>query len=119
MRRLPGILAVALWPLLLAAGIYQSHVIYAAQQTATAPATNPDLKLPLEKGSTRFAVIGDSGTGDRQQNEIARALAAVDVVADHQDPVERKLRVEPRHLIGDVVLRLSACPGIADRGELH
>jgi hypothetical protein len=74
MRRLRGILAVALWPLLLVAGIYQSHVIYAAQQTATAPVTSPDLKLPLEKGSTRFAVIGDSGTGDREQNEIAQRM---------------------------------------------
>jgi 3',5'-cyclic AMP phosphodiesterase CpdA len=73
MRRLPGLLALALLPLLLAGGIYQSRV-NTAQQTAAAPANNPDLKLPLEKGSTRFAVIGDSGTGDRQQNEIAQRM---------------------------------------------
>jgi 3',5'-cyclic AMP phosphodiesterase CpdA len=73
MRPLRGILAVALWPLLLAAGIYQSRIIYAAEQQ-TASTANLNLKLPLEKGSTRFAVIGDSGTGDRQQYEIAQRM---------------------------------------------
>ena len=43
-------------------------------QSAAAPATTLDLKLPLEKNSTRFAVIGDSGTGDRQQFDIAQRM---------------------------------------------
>src|SRR5256885_16099260 len=33
-----------------------------------------DLRLPLESDSVRFAVIGDSGTGDRPQNEVAQLL---------------------------------------------
>ena len=34
-----------------------------------------DVKLPLAKGSVRFAVLGDTGTGDRQQYEIGQLLA--------------------------------------------
>ncbi len=52
-------------------------------------------------------------------DEVLRSLPAVDVVAEHDDPVERELRVEPRHLIRDVILRRIARPGIADGGELH
>lgn len=33
-----------------------------------------DVKLPLAKGSVRFAVIGDSGTGSRDEYDIARLL---------------------------------------------
>ncbi len=35
-----------------------------------------DIKLPLEQHSTRFAVIGDSGTGDREQYEVAQRMEA-------------------------------------------
>ncbi len=35
-----------------------------------------DLRLPLQKDSVRFAVIGDSGTGDREQLDIAKELEA-------------------------------------------
>jgi predicted phosphodiesterase len=38
----------------------------------TAAAQN--VTLPLAKGSTRFAVIGDTGTGDKPQYDIARRL---------------------------------------------
>jgi len=34
------------------------------------------LTLPLAKGSTRFAVIGDSGTGDSAQYDVAGQMAA-------------------------------------------
>jgi predicted phosphodiesterase len=43
-------------------------------------ANNPDtsrvgqLQLPLEPKSVRFAVIGDSGTGDREQYEVANEM---------------------------------------------
>jgi 3',5'-cyclic AMP phosphodiesterase CpdA len=40
---------------------------------ASAAATAP-LSLPLKEGSLRFAVIGDSGTGDAAQKDIARLL---------------------------------------------
>lgn len=33
-----------------------------------------DVKLPLTKGSVRFAVVGDTGTGDRDQYDIGRLL---------------------------------------------
>ena len=35
-----------------------------------------DLKLPPQAKSVRFAIIGDSGTGDRNQNEVAQQMAA-------------------------------------------
>ena len=36
--------------------------------------TAQNVTLPLEKDSTRFAVIGDTGTGDAPQYEIGRRL---------------------------------------------
>ena len=39
-----------------------------------AAASQIDLKLPLERNSIRFAVIGDSGTGDREQYDVARQM---------------------------------------------
>ena len=54
--------------------------------TAQSPATQPagpqtsqqqlDIRLPLRPRSLRFAVIGDSGTGDRNQYEVAKELEA-------------------------------------------
>jgi hypothetical protein len=35
------------------------------------------LKLPLKEGSLRFAVLGDTGTGGREQYELARQMASV------------------------------------------
>ena len=35
-----------------------------------------DLRLPLERGSVRFAVIGDSGTGDKPQYDVAKEMEA-------------------------------------------
>src|SRR6476620_11769674 len=37
-------------------------------------AAAPTLKLPMKEGSTRFAVIGDTGTGDSHQAAIGKAL---------------------------------------------
>lgn len=34
----------------------------------------PEMKLPLHDGSLRFAVIGDNGTGDSPQNDIANQM---------------------------------------------
>ena len=46
--------------------------------TAQAPETPPaeELRLPLKQGSVRFAVIGDTGTGESEQYRIARVLNA-------------------------------------------
>jgi len=43
----------------------------AASRVAAAPVT---LTLPLKKDSVRFAVIGDTGTGDAKQYEVGRVL---------------------------------------------
>ena len=58
-----------------------------AQSESTAPSTVPSfvtelspadgaLALPVRDGSIRFAVIGDSGRGDRFQHEVANQMAA-------------------------------------------
>jgi len=39
-----------------------------------APANKLDVRLPLQQNSIRFAVIGDSGTGDREQYDVARQM---------------------------------------------
>jgi hypothetical protein len=42
----------------------------------TSAAQAPELKLPMKPGSVHFAVIGDSGTGERPQLETAAQMAA-------------------------------------------
>jgi hypothetical protein len=39
-------------------------------------ATQLDIKLPLKEKSVRFAIIGDSGTGGREQYEVAQQMEA-------------------------------------------
>jgi hypothetical protein len=41
---------------------------------SSSPSSEPDIKLPLKANSIRFAVIGDSGTGDREQAAIAEQM---------------------------------------------
>jgi 3',5'-cyclic AMP phosphodiesterase CpdA len=38
------------------------------------PTIGPAVKLPLKTGSVRFAIIGDSGTGERPQIEVGRQM---------------------------------------------
>ncbi len=55
-----------------------------AGQATAAPTTNTptstsnglDIRLPLRPKSVRFAVIGDSGTGDHNEYEVAQELSA-------------------------------------------
>ena len=47
-----------------------------ATAKSQASAQQLEIKLPLAPKSTRFAVIGDSGTGEREQYEIAQQLEA-------------------------------------------
>jgi len=42
---------------------------------ATAAVSPPDLKLPLKPKSVRFAVIGDSGTGEEPQYQIGQEMS--------------------------------------------
>ena len=46
----------------------------APAQTRTQAPTQASLALPLKNNSVRFAVIGDAGTGDRSQNEVAAEI---------------------------------------------
>ena len=87
---------IASW-LLLLSGVQSSGPLQASAAgttpTQTSQATSPisstggsnskqtaqgtlDLKLPLEPKSVRFAVIGDSGTGNNEQYEVARQMEA-------------------------------------------
>jgi len=43
---------------------------------AVPPLVGQDLTLPLKSGSVKFAVIGDTGTGDKHQLAVAKQLAA-------------------------------------------
>ena len=49
-----------------------------AMLLVVAPAAMPadDLKLPLKQDSIKFAVIGDTGTGDKNQQAVAKQLTA-------------------------------------------
>ena len=44
------------------------------QSTRSQNLAGLDVKLPLQNKSVRFAVIGDSGTGDHQQYEVAKEM---------------------------------------------
>jgi 3',5'-cyclic AMP phosphodiesterase CpdA len=46
----------------------------ATQQTPAAAAQTLDIQLPLESKSIRFAVIGDSGSGEREQYDVASEM---------------------------------------------
>src|ERR1700722_1941529 len=48
--------------------------VYQAVATQAAPSGKLDIKIPLQDKSVRFAVIGDSGTGDREQYEVAQQM---------------------------------------------
>jgi 3',5'-cyclic AMP phosphodiesterase CpdA len=52
--------------------------LFVAALPAQAPPAAPaeSLTLPLKPGSVRFAVIGDSGRGSREQHEVADRMAA-------------------------------------------
>jgi predicted phosphodiesterase len=52
------------------------RILFALVLALAAPLAGQDLRLPLADGSLRFAVIGDSGTGDSEQVEVARQLIA-------------------------------------------
>src|SRR5688572_28405922 len=41
---------------------------------AVAPLTAQEIALPLRDGSVRFLVLGDAGTGDREQYEVANQM---------------------------------------------
>ena len=50
--------------------------VFALVAPATLTAENTKLTLPLKKDSVKFAVIGDTGTGDKHQLAVAQQLTA-------------------------------------------
>jgi predicted phosphodiesterase len=52
-----------------------SHSLFAKREHA-GTTTALDVRLPLQEKSVRFAVIGDSGTGERAQYEVAQEMEA-------------------------------------------
>jgi 3',5'-cyclic AMP phosphodiesterase CpdA len=65
--------------LILAAVVFGSSASFTYSQTLTAKAVSPagsalKLTLPLKDGSTRFAVIGDTGTGTSKQYQLGEIM---------------------------------------------
>ena len=64
-------------PAALAQQPWRSHCFhFSARQSSHAATSDLRLKLPLKPNSVRFAVIGDNGTGDAPQFEVAREMEA-------------------------------------------
>jgi predicted phosphodiesterase len=70
---LPVLLALIVAPFLRADARDQAARAAALQS----PASVPGATLPGEKDSVKFLVIGDTGTGDRYQNEVAAKIVEV------------------------------------------
>jgi len=49
-------------------------VAFAWAMAATSTAQNLNVTLPMKNGSVKFAVIGDTGTGDKHQQAVAKQL---------------------------------------------
>jgi 3',5'-cyclic AMP phosphodiesterase CpdA len=57
-------------------GLVSEPLVVFSAQAAPQAAGKLDIRLPLKDKSVRFAVIGDSGTGDRDQYEVAQQMEA-------------------------------------------
>jgi 3',5'-cyclic AMP phosphodiesterase CpdA len=57
-------------------GLVSDPLAVFSAQAAPQAAGKLDVRLPLKDKSVRFAVIGDSGTGDRDQYEVAQQMEA-------------------------------------------
>lgn len=49
---------------------------FSAAAKALQQTIGPAMKLPMKQGSVRFAIIGDNGTGERPQFEVAQQMEA-------------------------------------------
>jgi 3',5'-cyclic AMP phosphodiesterase CpdA len=108
-------------------GLAGTGFAHPGAQTAS-PATGLDLRLPLESKSVRFAVIGDSGTGQHEQYEVAeemelyRELVNFDFVimlgdniyGGHRPDDFRKKFEEPYHVLLDAGVKFYAALGNHD-----
>src|SRR4029453_15588607 len=50
-------------------------VLFAIVLTLAVSAAGGSITLPLKAGSVKFAVIGDTGTGDQHQRDVAKQLS--------------------------------------------
>lgn len=100
-------------------------------QTPAASQSQLDLKLPLEQKSVRFAVIGDNGTGERPQYDIAAEMETYENVAHYEFVVmmgdniygghkpkdfERKFEAPYKPLL-DAGVKFYACLGNHDSSD--
>ena len=76
--------ALALFGLACGAPLQQVQAQAPRAPQTTAAAARPTASLPNERGSVKFLVIGDTGTGDRYQREVAQRI----VEAHQQFPFE-------------------------------
>jgi 3',5'-cyclic AMP phosphodiesterase CpdA len=70
------VLLVATLALALAGHMRMAQADSRAVVWQAASAVKLDIRIPLQEKSVRFAVIGDSGTGDRAQYEVAQRMEA-------------------------------------------
>jgi len=74
MKKLPVRSVILLWGVLVVAAVAQAIT---EQQPAPAPAAMsaaPEVQPPVGQDSVRFLVVGDSGTGDRAQNDTGAQM---------------------------------------------
>lgn len=100
-------------------------------QAPAAPQSQIELKLPLEQKSVRFAVIGDNGTGEQPQYDIAAEMEAYENVVHYQFVImmgdniygghkpkdfERKFETPYKPLL-DADVKFYACLGNHDNSD--
>ena len=65
--------------------------------------SDPGLKLPLNPESVRFAVIGDNGTGNAPQFEVARQMEAYYEMVNYSFVIMLGDNIYGRHSPADFV----------------
>lgn len=71
MKRIHYILLVFI---LVIYGAAPSAVVAQKNSQQTTQTVTPGLKLPMKEGSVRFMAVGDTGRGNREQNELAKVM---------------------------------------------
>jgi 3',5'-cyclic AMP phosphodiesterase CpdA len=72
-----SVLLIACGVVLAGAGCRQGDLPSAVTAVQAQPAATPTVTLPNKTGTLKFAVLGDFGTGDRTQMELAQQMAAL------------------------------------------
>jgi hypothetical protein len=74
MKKLPIRFVVILWSVLVLAAVAQAITEQQPAPAASSMSAAPDIQPPVNKDAVKFLVIGDSGTGDRAQNEVGAQM---------------------------------------------